>query len=52
MGRYTYILNIQIHYMDLARGTYSSVHVLIGACLVPSDQKVSQRPRVGFQRIQ
>ena len=23
--------------MDLARGTYSSVHVLVGACLGPSD---------------
>ena len=29
----TYYLNIKIC-MDLARGTYSSVHVLISACLI------------------
>ena len=26
--------------MDLARGTYSSVHVLVGACLVPFDTQL------------
>ena len=30
-------LNIHIHIMDLARGTYSSVHMLVSACWVPSD---------------
>ena len=34
----TYTLNVQIHVMDLARGTYSSVHVPLGACLAPSDE--------------
>ena len=32
-----------IHAMDLARGTYSSARVLVGACLAPSDK--SQTPR-------
>ena len=36
MGKYTYILNMTTS-MDLARGTYSSVHVLISACLIPSE---------------
>ena len=31
-----YTLNIEVHVMDLGRGPYSSVHVLVGACLVPS----------------
>ena len=35
MGKYTYILNIQIYNMNLARGTHSTVHVLVSACLVP-----------------
>ena len=37
MGRYTHTLNIRIH-IDLARGTYSSVHLLVSACFVPSDK--------------
>ena len=28
---------MHMHIMDLARGTYSSMHVLVGACLVPSE---------------
>ena len=26
-----------MHIMDLVRGTYSSVHVLVSTCLVPSE---------------
>ena len=36
MGRYTCTLNVKTH-MDLARGAHSSAHVLVSACLVPSD---------------
>ena len=36
-ARNTYTLNIQIHTKDLARGTCSSVRVLVSACLVPSE---------------
>ena len=38
----TYTLNIHMHVMDLARGTYSSVHVLVSARLLPSDKGVGQ----------
>ena len=33
----TYTPNIPTHIMDLARGTHSSVRVLVSACLVPSE---------------
>ena len=33
----TYTLNVPKHVMDLAGGTYLSVHALVGACMVPSD---------------
>ena len=33
----TYTPNVQARMMDLAKGTYSSVHVFISACLLPSD---------------
>ena len=36
MGKYTYTLNMKMC-MDLARGTYSSVHVFISAWLIPSE---------------
>ena len=39
----TYPLNIQIHITDLARDTYSSVHVLVSARLVPSDHLFGAR---------
>lgn len=35
--RYTYTLNIKIQ-LDLARGAYSSMHVIVSACSVPSDK--------------
>ena len=43
MGRYTYSLNVNMP-MDLARGTYSSVHVLISACLAPSETQGPRAP--------
>ena len=33
----TMSINMQTHTMDLARGTYSSARVLVGACLLPSE---------------
>ena len=40
MGRYTYILSVNNMHMDLARGTYSSVHVLVSAYLVSPDDAI------------
>ena len=37
MGRYNYTLSVKIHHTDHAWGTYSSVRVLVSACLSPSD---------------
>ena len=34
----TCTLNMKLDIMDLAGGTYSSVHVLVSACLTPSDR--------------
>ena len=42
----TYTQNIQTHVSDLARGTYSSVHVLDGACLVPPGMMLAVRGRL------
>ena len=33
----THTLSMHTHIMDIARGTRSSVHALVGACLVPSE---------------
>ena len=39
----TYTLYIQMPSMDLARGTYSSARVLVGACLAPFGSRTDKR---------
>ena len=41
----TYTLNVQIPIMDLARGVYSPVHVLLSSCLAPSERFFLPRAR-------
>ena len=48
---HTYTLNVQTHVVELARATYSSVHALVGACLVPWQLPNGARTNICFAEV-